>query len=240
MLKHDERRSKAIDHRLQEAANARKTADAEAKKFQENYQTLQQILPVAQQKFVSKWGNLTAQDWAASYQNDPQATAAAKIQYENDLAELQSLRAAQAQADSVAMQGYLREQHDELTRLSQTDRVVAKLTNPETGKKAKEELAKYLIGQGIPQEALARISAKEMSVAYKAYLYDQAQAARDSKKIQVSKPAQTPGMRNSATPSKSTSTNQLQQAQAKLASSGSAADAVAFLNLKEKARSKRK
>ena len=236
MLKHDERRTRATDIKLKEAAEARNRADQEAKRFQETYSQLQQIIPAAQQKFVSQWANV---DWQAAYQQNPQQTAAARIEYERDLADLNALQATTKKAEAQALNAYVQSEGQKLVEFAVKDSTAAKLLDPTHGAKARGDVLDFLVQRGIPKEQALKAGALEMMLAHDAMMYRRAVDRQASKKPQA-KPVQSSGMRSPTSPAKSTQGSKIEAQSRRLSQTGKADDLVALLTMQSQQRPKKR
>lgn len=149
----------------EEAAAARKEASTVA----ETRAAVDQFLERAQTLFRDKWDGV---DWAQWAQDDPTAAFQAKLEYEAELDALNKANAAREATEAQEHQQFIR---DEMAKLKEAGHPLA---DPDAtkAKAARQELATYLTGQGVPPEALKWASAEELKLAHKAMLYDRLQA----------------------------------------------------------------
>jgi ElaB/YqjD/DUF883 family membrane-anchored ribosome-binding protein len=218
VLEQERTRVSATGKAMQEAAEVRKKAEAEVQKASEITQALGQWLPQAIETFKSRWDNV---DWAAWAESDPQAAIAAKFQYDAEQAELQRISTAKQEADKLQRR---RQVEAEAERL----KIVAPaLADPKDGPKRREELASYLRTQGATEEQLTDISADVAAIAYKAMLWDRAQAGL--KAPPPRKPAPK-AVKPSAQPPSDTPQRETQRLRNRFRQTGSIDDAVALLN----------
>lgn len=175
-----------------EAAEQVKAAQAELSKLQPLAETLSAKVQQWAQTFQSRWGTQTP-DWTAYAQSHgTDAMVLAKTQFEAEQSQLaEAARAAQT-AEVQAHEQYVRTEFERLKAVS------PELADPEKGPERRGEVTKYLQGLGIPDQALVKISATEMSIARKAMLYDLLQAKAKAAptpapKPQAAKPALTRG-----------------------------------------------
>lgn len=149
----------------EEAAAARKEASTVA----DTRAAVDGFLERAQSLFRDKWDGV---DWAQWAQDDPTAAFQAKLEYEAELDALNKANAAREATEAQEHQQFIR---DEMAKLKEAGHPLA---DPDVtkAKAARQELATYLTGQGVPPEALKWASAEELKLAHKAMLYDRLQA----------------------------------------------------------------
>lgn len=115
-----------------------------------------------------KWGNV---DWVrAARELSPEEFNAARAEAEQDLANWRAAEAERERVAKAARQSFLAEEWQKLTELS------PELSDPEKGGERRAKTADYLVQQGIEPELIGELSARELTIAYKAMLYDAAQA----------------------------------------------------------------
>jgi hypothetical protein len=170
VLQQEGPREEATAKAKAEAAAKIQAADAEMGKVAQLAQSLAEFLPQAIQTFTSRWG--TNPDWVAyAQEHGVEAMTLAKTQHEAELSLLQQASVAKQQAEVQAHTAFVKAEAQKLAELA------PELVDPEKGQERRTEIAKYLIDQGIPADAIKSISAVEMNLARKARLYDLAQAA---------------------------------------------------------------
>jgi hypothetical protein len=207
-----------------EAAAERQAAQAEVAKVTQLAEHLSGFLPQAIEAFQNRWG--AAPDWKAyADQFGAEAMILAKVEHEEHLALLQqtaqATEAAQAQAREATIKA-------EFAILAEID---PELADPAKGQERRAEVTKYLMADGFAPEVLKDISAREMRLARKAMLWDQAQAALKARP--TPKPAPAPAVRApvrpAAAPAQSSSRSALQQAQSRFNLDPSPDNATALL-----------
>jgi hypothetical protein len=158
-----------------EAAEVRRNADAELSKVNELAAALQDRLPQWIETFKNVWG-ATEPDWAAvAQEHGTEAAQRLQWQYNAQKAKLQEAAAETAKAQQLADQQFVKA---EWAKLAETAPELAPDVNdPKQGIEKRQAVAEYVAKYGIPAQAIARISAAEMTIAHKAMLYDQGQAA---------------------------------------------------------------
>jgi len=157
-----------------DAEVVRKNADAELGKVQKLAEQLNDFLPKAIETFQSRWG--VDPDWVAyAQEHGVEAMTLAKTQHEQELTLLQRTAQSAAQAQTQAQEAFVKAEFATLAEIA------PELADPTTGQAKRTEVVKYLIADGIAPEAISNISAREMRIAQKAMLYDQAQAALKAK-----------------------------------------------------------
>ena len=218
-------REEAAAKAKDEAAQVRAAAEKEIAGIQKFAEELQTFLPQAVQTFRSRWGDNP--DWVAyAQQNGAEAMSIAKAQFEAERTTLQQLAQAQKEADGKAHQAYVAAEFKAL------ETIAPELADPKEGAARRTEVTKYLQVLGIPDAALVRISAVEMSLARKAMLWDQSQAKTTLKPAPKPAPATTrPLARGAASVgSDDPKARTVATARARLNKTGSIDDAVGFLN----------
>lgn len=162
--------------REEATAKAKATAAAEverAKTEMAGVQTLadqlSEFLPQALKTFQQRWGE---PDWAAVAQEHGADQAfVLKAQYDAEQKQLAQLQTANQSAQVEARKAFLQTEWREL------EQIAPDLTDPKDGQAKRSAVVNYLIADGIPRDAIDQISAREMRIARKAMLYDEAQAA---------------------------------------------------------------
>lgn len=233
--KREAERDRAVSKAQQEAATARKTAEVDLANLAQYKTTFDQIATRANQVFADRWANV---DWVTLARNDPAAYTVAKAEYDAHASELQRVQDAQAaaskvqqQEEQVRFQNYLREEFGKLGEIAPA------LADPKSGAEKRSQVAKFLLDQGIPQEALERISAVEMALAHDAMQFRQLKA--QGKAVVAAKPAaQAPrpaaapakaAAPSAAPPARPTRQRSTETAMARLSQSGKTEDAMAVL-----------
>jgi hypothetical protein len=208
---------RAITGKLQESADARKKAETELQRFAQERDQLaawwQQTAPQLHRAFANKWDGV---DWVKMATDDPALYAQASAQRDAEAKVLQDAhvrhQAEVAAANTRSQQAFQQAKAAEHTKLA------AKLPQHFGGEKAQatyDEVSKYLTGLGIPPERVAQIyEAPVIETAFKAMLYDKAQAALKAKPTgQPTTATQTsrrvvPGARPSGQPTQNDSARQ--------------------------------
>lgn len=181
---HERASASAINGRLMEAAEARKKAEADLQKYNQERDQLaqwwQQKGPELHRAFASKWDGV---DWVKMATEDPALYAQAQAQRDQEARVLQEAtvrhQAEVAAANTRAQQALAQAKTSEHTKLA------AKLPQYFGEGKAQatyDEVGKYLMNLGIPAERVTAIyEAPVIETALKAMLYDKAQAALKAK-----------------------------------------------------------
>ena len=231
-------RDRAVSRAQQESTQARKEARAEADAqliaLAQVKTHFDEIATRAEKVFADQYANV---DWVAFARADPAAYQIAKAEYDAHLGELQRVQKAQAdadqvkqQADQVQFQNYVQ---GELARLQE---IAPHLADPKTGATTRFEVTKFLLDNGIPEDAIRQISAAEMRIAWESKEYRKLKAAG---KITAARPAAqaprpTPAPARAAAPSaapaqRPTAQRTVEAAKNRFAQTGSTDDAVALL-----------
>lgn len=217
-----ERQAKEASQRIQKAVEQQKAAESQAGEVTNLQAALADLVPKATEA-LNKWANV---DWAAWAEQDPTAAFRGKLQYEAEMADLQRLNAAKEQADQLALRKFTSE---ELAKLPE---VAPDLADPAKGQERRTKLAKYLVAQGVSPDQLPLISASEMSIAWKACLYDEMKVAKPPpQKTATQKTASQarPSAKPTATPAGSPASRSATSVANRFAQTRSTEDAIALL-----------
>lgn len=186
LLKYSKVSDKATAARIEAASIAQKAATAEASKFSQYVTGLDKLASQVQEAFKSKWPDDIDWNRVVDERGAPEAFKL-KNQYDEDKKLSEKLQTAKAEAEQVELQRFRNE------RSSQFKEVVPDLADPKLGPTRQLELVRYLAEHaGVhPDVIVNRASAKELSIGYKAMLWDKAQSTAASLAKQP-KPAAEP------------------------------------------------
>jgi hypothetical protein len=174
-----------------EAAAVSQQAREEIGKVQQLADHLTDFLPQAIEAFKSQWG--TNPDWKAfAEQHGADAMILAKVEHDDQLALLKQTAQATELAQSQAREATVKAEFAALAEIAPD------LADPVAGPAKRTEIVKYLIAEGLQADNIRDISAKEMVLARKAMLWDQAQAALKARP--PPKPAPAPAQRSPVRP----------------------------------------
>lgn len=152
----------------QEANETRKAADAEKTRFSQLAEQLGTLVPQAEKTFADRWANV---DWVAlTDQVGAEQAQKLKFQHDAEREQLASLKTAQAQSEKATFDEFVKREAAILPTLCPD------LTDAKEGPARRQALGQYLVEAGIAPQALSGISAREMSIAWKAKQWDDAQA----------------------------------------------------------------
>lgn len=194
---------------------AQQVVAAEMTQVRAAAQTLNQLLPVATAAFQQRWGE---PDWKATLETyGPEETMKLQLEYREEQEQLTRLIEAQAHTEQVARQRFYADEARKLSELA-----------PELASDAtkRAELASFLRSNGATDEDIANIPAWGVATAYKAFLYDKAQAAAKAPKPA---PAARPVLKPAAAQPGTSSQRTVTQLRNRLNQTGKAEDAVALL-----------
>lgn len=222
-------RDAAVNAKFQEAANARKAAEAEAHAAaQHRTQLVQQIEAVA--SLIQPQAPDRSMLDPNSHSYDPEGYMRAKADFEDAqgyLGQLQQQRAAlvaqQEREEHQARQAEWQEYAPQLLA------DIPELTQPEKAAAVEAAIYRYATSAGFPPELLAQVSARETHILWKAMQYDQGKAAAQRVKAQAkpqpkpSGPVVKPGVPQ---PASATKTAEIRALSERLERSGSIEDAV--------------
>ena len=226
VLEQESVREKVVAEVKAQAAETVKAAQKELAGVQTLADQLNDFLPQAIETFRGRWGE--APDWAEVVRlQGAEEAFILKAQWEQEQSQIVQLRQATAQAEAQARQVFLQNEFKTLAEIAPD------LTDPATGAEKRTAITVYLGEAGIDYEAINNISAREMVIAHKAMLWDQAQAKSKTlaSKPQTAKPSQAakspvrPGAATAqATPQRAAQTQRNRYAQTR-----SVDDAIALL-----------
>lgn len=243
IAKYEAKASAATSKALQEVAEQRKAAEAVKAQAEAKHVELTQTVEQAAAVFVRKWDGI---DWPAFFQQDVQQATIARAEFEQEQGVMKDLLFKKQKADEHAVQTYRQAEVENFQKLATSEPVIAELLDEKEGPARLKEVANYLTSKGVPAERLGDISAVEMELARKAFLYDQAVAKAAAKPAgkpaahpQPSSPQGKAPMRSAARPPAPSQPAPVKQARNRLAQTGSVDDAVTYLNLRD-AQKKRK
>lgn len=182
--------------REEATAKAKATAAAEVERAQKETagvqalaQQLSEFLPQALKTFQQRWGE---PDWAAvATEHGAEQAFVLKAQYEAEQKQLAQVVQAEQTAQAEARKAFLQTEWKALAEIA--PELAPDAADPTKGADKRQATIKYLAANGIPETAIAQISARELTLARKAMLYDEAQAAL--KTAPKPKPAPVAGVR---------------------------------------------
>lgn len=234
ILKRETERDRAVSKAQQEATGVRKAAEADLANLAQYKTTFDQIATRANTVFADKWANV---DWRALARSDPETYNIAKADHDAEMAELQLVQVAQAdaakvqqQAEQVQFQSYVR---DEFVKLSE---IAPELADPKVGATKRTEVTKFLLDQGIAEDNIRQISAVEMSLAHDAMqfrrLKAQGKAVAARPAATATRPAPAPARAaapSAAPPARPQRQRTTETAMNRLSQTGKTEDALAVL-----------
>lgn len=216
-------RDRTTQRAVQEASEARKTAEASVQDVTGIKAALEQVLPRAQQMLQGKWGGMTQARWVELARENPAQYTALKAEYDSEIATLNEMQATQQQAHQVAFQSFVQTEAAKLKDLAPD------LADPKLGQARKQELATFLLGLGVPNEVIPTLDANTVALAYDGMRFRKAQSG-------LKQPAIRPVTARQVTPTAAAPVSSPQRAteaaKNRFAQTRSVEDAVAFLNSK--------
>lgn len=171
VLEQEGKRETVTQKAKQDAADARKRAEAEANQIAPLKTALDQLLPRATETFQSRWANI---DWAAWADQDPQAAFKAKAQFDAEASELDRLQRAKKIADDQEYTRFLTTEAEKLKELA------PELADDNTGAQRRGKIAKFLFEKGYSADELKTLDARSLIIADKALKYEEAKAGMAS------------------------------------------------------------
>jgi hypothetical protein len=216
--------SKATTQKLEEASLARKAAEAEAQALAGLTARIEAAAEQAEATFANRWQGMDQAAWLKLSREKPDQYIALKAQYEAEQDAVQRANAAKDASQAVERDRWRNDQIERLKTLQ------PELVDPVKGQENLTALGSYLIAQGVAEQDLPNVGALEMSVAWKAKLYDELQSLKPTIKAPP-KAALRPGAAPPATPS---AEREVQTLRNRFAQTGSREDAHALMLAEEK------
>lgn len=208
--------------KLEEAATARKAAEAETNALKALSERIQSAAERAEGAFADRWAGMTQVEWVKLAQEDPTRYTQLKAQFDAERDAVQQSQAARDAARQIEHTQWLAEQESRLKTLA------PELSDPVKGAANRGAVAEYLKSQGVAEQDLPNVGALEVSIAWKAMQYDKGRAALSSSKP----PAERAPVRPAASPSQAPQKRSLADAESRFNKTGSIDDAVRLLALK--------
>jgi len=221
VLESDKQAQRTVSQKLEEAANIRKGAEAQAELLKGLSERISTAAEQAEDTFSDRWSQFTPEAWLKLAQSDPNRYTQLKAQHDAESAIIQQTRAAKDAASKVEQARWVSEQEEALKTLA------PELSDPVKGAANRGALSDYLISQGVPEQALSNVDALTVSIAWKAMQYDKSRTA-----LKTKPPVEKAPVRPAATPSQSPQSSALAKAEARLRNTGSVEDAIRYLNAK--------
>lgn len=233
VLAKETERDKATARAIEDAALKRKAADGEASKIAQLNGVLDKLLPQAVETFKDRWENV---DWDAVVdQRGADQALKLRNQMETERRQVQQLHAAKEQADAATTSRFVAERFDQLKT------VCPDLVDGKAGEERQLKLVQFLGEQGVPTENIVkRASAAELSIAYDAMRWRQAQADAKAKASAPKTPAQPkpatqarPSVKATASPARAGSPQQARLQQLLRMPTRTVDEAVELMDLQE-------
>jgi len=160
VLAKENERNQATARALQESAERRKTAEAEAARFKSAADNLARISGEAENNFQNRWSNL---DWRkAIEQHGAEGALKPQLEMQAEQRGLQLLSAAKELTDRLSHARFVQEQEALIPEFAPD------LVGHDEGKARREELGRFLLGLGVPTARIPHLSALEAGLAYDA------------------------------------------------------------------------
>ncbi len=221
-------RDKAVQRSVQEAADARKLAQAKAVEAESVTQikaVLDQIVPIAVDTFRYKWTDWTPARQAEMARTDPAAYIARKAEFDAEAAEMARLTAVNHHTQQAAYDQFIR------TETAKLAVVAPALFDQKQGHDRRRALSAYLVAEGVPADQVGQLDANTLRLAHKALLWDEAQAkaATAARPARSASPHATPPVRPAAASAAPSRQRSREAAIQRLDQTGSVDDAVRAL-----------
>jgi hypothetical protein len=222
----EENRERVVQKAKQDAAEARKLADAHTAEMSQRLALLDRLAPDAAQLFAGRWANV---DWSRlPDQVGAEEAFKLKAQYEKERDTLGALHAMQQAASEENFRTFVATESEKLKS------VAPDLTDETHGPTRKQELGRFLLAQGFPADRIQHMSADEAAIAYDAMRWRQAQSraqalAQRQTRQQPAQPAKPP-VKPTAAAARASQTRGADDAARRLKATGRIDDAIALLN----------
>jgi hypothetical protein len=221
VLENDRQAQRTVSQKLEEAATARKAAEAEMEQLKVLTERISTAAERAEEAFADRWSAFTPEAWVQLAKENPSQYTALKAQYDAEQAAVQQARTARDAAAQIERAKWVNEQSERLKTLA------PELVDPVKGDANRLAVAEYLKSQGVSEQDIPNVGALEASIAWKAMQYDKSVSA-----LKTRPATERPPVRPAAAPSQSQKTSALAKAEAQFNKSGSLEDALRLMNLK--------
>jgi len=170
VVEYEKQRTKAVAKAMQEAATLRKTSEAKLQQLDQVIATVGEQVE-SEAAYFQEWDNWLDSPQAAQLKaSSPEDYNAEIARYQAEKLEYTRKQEKLSQAERMRFRQFAEEQAALLPK------VAPELADPKEGKQRWSDTMTYLHERGVPSEQIRNISALEASVAYKAMLWDRAQA----------------------------------------------------------------
>ncbi len=221
VLENDKQAQRTVSQKLEEAATARKAADAEMEGLKTLAGRISEAAERAEETFGDRWGAVTAEQWVQLAKEDPARYTQLKAQHDAEREAVQQAKTAKDAATQLQRAQWVASEEDRLKTLA------PELADPVKGPANRSAVAAYLQTQGVSEQDLPNVGALEVSIAWKAMQYDKGLSA-----LKARPAAEKAPVRPAASSSQSPQSSALAKADTRFKQTGSVEDAVRLLNLK--------
>lgn len=217
---YEKNRDDATARVIQEAAEARNRAAAEAEEIAALNAQLAEALPRAQTAFVQAWGH-TEPNWLQMAQTHGQEVAGQmKQRFDHDVAQMRQLHASAQEGQARAFETYVAAEFEKLKV------VEPELADPARGEARLQAVGRFLLESGFDADQIRHAGAQEMAIAYDALRYRQAKAGMSASQRA---PAARPGLRPAAAQPQSSSHRRAESIRSRFAAAPTIDNAVAAI-----------
>ena len=224
--KNEREGSKATTLKLEEAALAKKAADAKAQALTGLAERIEAAAEQAETTFANRWTGMDQAQWLKLSRDNPQQYIQLKAQHDAEQDAVQRAQSAKGAAEQVKRDQWRGQQIEALKTLQ------PELVDPVKGAENLSALGAYLVQQGAAEQDLPNIGALEMTVAWKAMQFDALQKLKPTLKSQP-KAALRPAAAPPAVPS---AQREMQTLTNRFAQTGSREDLVALMLAEQRAK----
>lgn len=233
--KQEEKREAVLTKAKGETQAERDAAAQDRQQAQAVLKALDDNVPQWVDTFKSRWANVDWDTWAARLPETGAADMAeytrARAQFEKEQRQLGTALHMQQQAQADSQRQY--EATLAQDRSKRLPDLAPDLIDEKEGVKRQTDLSQYLLKGGALPDRVRQMDAYEMSIAWKAFKYDQAQASFAARP--KAPPLRAGGLAPTSAPARPSQTRSVENITARLEKSGSVDDAVALFQARRKA-----
>ncbi len=181
VLAYEKQRTAAVAKAMQKSTEAAKAFEAKHQQLREIVDRFGEQEEPADAR-MKQWDEWFAREGVELARTNPGAFVAEQARYQQEKREFDKVKADKADAERALYSEHIKEQNRLLPELA------PELADPKEGKQRFADTMKYLRDAGYDSDTLKWISARDLSFAHKAMMYDRAQAR--AKQAPIPKPKQ--------------------------------------------------
>jgi len=169
VVEYEKQRTAAVAKAMQKSTEAAKAAEAKHQQLREIVDRFGESEEPADAR-MKQWDEWFAREGVELARTNPAAFVAEQARYQAEKREVDQVRAAKAEAERALYSEHIKEQNRLLPELA------PELADPKEGKQRFADTLNYARELGYDADQLRWITARDLSVAHKAMLWDRAQA----------------------------------------------------------------